>query len=164
SLIQPVGDLVLSDGFNTITVPQMKVDVIKSRTDDSGTVWEMRLLDRRWKWVDKGAVLGMYNQVQDDGTGKLIAWTIRSPAELAAILLREMGENPLAALNMPPGLSSADVANQTAYYEAGDNAPVTGTNLAVHWDGIPPAGALASLCEMYGRRIAYNLLSDTIDI
>jgi hypothetical protein len=147
------GDLVLTDGNETVVFPSCKVDNIKVEMDDRGVYWSVALLDRRWKWGDLGILNGCFNQL--DVFGKLIPWTIRSPTELAIIALNAMGEVGYT-LNLPPGLNYPGPAVQSGITN------ISGVNPPVNWDGVPPAQALASLAEQFGCRVIYRLSTNSV--
>src|SRR4051794_5528724 len=73
------GDLVITDGNITVTIPDMRVDELKMDSDDNGFVSAIRLVDRRWKWRELGGIFCDANQL--DPFGHLIPWTVRSPRE-----------------------------------------------------------------------------------
>ncbi len=165
-LPQPVypsgrGNLIITDGYSSIVLPDCKVDEVKGDTGGSGTDLALLIADRRWRWRDTGAISGEYNQL--DPLGKLIPWTIRSPRELAVLCLEALGERRYS-IDMPPGLTRAVGQGLNAFVGVGINFPPTGTNPCIKWDGEPPANCLQRLCDMFGRRIVYNILTDSIDI
>ncbi len=153
------GTLTISDGNETVVLPGCKMDALKIEQDDSGIVWSLEIVDRRWRWRDLGLINGWYNQ--QDPHGKLIPWTIRSPTELAQLCLDAMGQAN-AVLNLPPGLdSSVGIAQQTML-PTGINYPSTGTNPPIDWKGVPPAQALQQVAEMFGCRVVYQHATDTV--
>jgi hypothetical protein len=159
------GNLVISDGYETITIPDAKVNQLKvhettTPSGDKAFVWTLEIVDRRWKWRELGEINGCYNQ--PDPHGKLIPWTIQSPEELALLCLDAMGE-PFSKIDLPTGFTS-DVGKEAEKL----NPPwigvqnTTGTNPPVNWEAEPPAHALAQLCELFGRRVIYQLSTDSI--
>jgi hypothetical protein len=147
------GDLVITDGVDTVTVPGCRLNGLKVGMDDRGAFWSLEIVDRRWRWRELGAIFGAYNQL--DPHGKLIPWTIRSPTELAALCLEAMGETNFT-LNLPPGLSNPGHAT---------TAPVpnvSGVNPPINWEGLPPAVALQQVAELFGCRVIYQLQTDTV--
>jgi hypothetical protein len=149
-----VGNLIITDDVGTVTIPDCKVDSMVMEHNASGRVWSFAILDRRWKWRDLGQISGCYNQL--DPHSKLIPWTIRSPRELAVLCLEAMGERNYE-IDMPPGLSRADGANPSTDPAHLGVIPTTGTNPPVNWEQEPPAQALTRLCEIFGRRVIYQL-------
>ncbi len=153
------GSLVFSDGVNNpITIPDCKVDRLDVQIDGGGQSWVLTIVDRRWRWRF-GFIQGSFNQL--DPHGKLLAWTIRSPTELATFCLNAMGETNYT-LNLPVGLDSSVGQNVTQFLPTGINWPSTGTNPPVNWNGIPPATALNQLADQYGCRVIYDPLTDSI--
>jgi hypothetical protein len=157
--IEPNGTIAFSDGLQNGGIPTCRVDRVSGHTDGSGTTWTLILEDRRWYWRT-GAIFGRYNQL--DNRGKLVPWTIRSPNELAILCLEAMGEVGYTITGLPNGLTSAIGQNLNRYLLLGENYPQTLSNPSVIWDGLPPAQALAQLCDRYGCRVIYNPLSDSV--
>lgn len=157
-LPQPVfpamfGNLVITDGNETVTIPGCRIDSLKVEQDESGTVWALEIVDRRWRWRDLGAIFGCYNQL--DPHGKLIPFTIRSPRELALLCLAAMGE-PRFRLNLPPGINNPGPLVAQPIPENG------GVNPPINWTGIPPAQALQQVAEQFGCRVVYQLATDSV--
>lgn len=155
------GDLVFFDGSERVVIPQARITRIRSEIGSSGQEWFMEFVDRRWRWRDFGAIAGWYNQL--DPHGKLIPWTVRSPVELATYCLRAMGESGFS-VDMPAGLSRAFGANFRNFMTTGTNLPPTGTNPPIDWRYIPPAQALQSLAEQFGRRVVYDPISNRVSV
>lgn len=150
------GDLVLADGVCTIRIPRCKLQQIRAVWNESGTVWVLEIVDRRWMWRDCGGILeGVYNV--PDAAGDVtrpppdsepvlrpktiyIPWTQRTPRQLAELCLRALGEQRFA-INLP----------EIIY-------PLP----AIDWDHVSPAQALSSLVEAYGYRIVYRLDTDSV--
>ncbi len=159
--ILPGGTLLYSDGNQSIPVPNCRVDRVAGHTDSSGTAWTLIIQDRRWQW-QYGCIFGRYNQI--DNRGKLVPWTIRSPVELATLCFQAMGETGYTISGLPDGLTAAAGQNVNRYLLAGENFPQTLSNPPVVWDGLPPAQALAQLCDRYGCRVIYNPTTDAVSI
>lgn len=148
------GDLAITDGFRTVVIPACRVNSVKVDQGDGGTCWNLEIVDRRWRWRSLGGISGCYNQL--DPKGKLIPWTIRSPTELAGLCLEAMGEVGYS-VDMPDGLAYPG--------PSGTRRPTintTGVNTPVDWIAVPPAQQLQSIAEQFGRRIVYNLQTDTV--
>ena len=155
------GDLEVTDGFNTFTVYDCKLDYfVADRQGGSGTEWEMRLLDERWKWA-YSVVGGWYNQL--DPHAKLIPSTVRSPTELALICLEAMGVTRYT-VDMPPGVSSSDAENLPEFLTTGVNFPQIGINPPVDWFYENAAVCLSQLCDQCGRRLVYDPITRTVHI
>jgi hypothetical protein len=131
-----VGPLVFTFGSVVVTFPGCKLDYHSLQWDERGQVWRMQILDRRWSWK-WGKIAGHYNVYADDATvqGKgLDDSTEKSPRELAKLCLEEMGESRYSLGDLPD-----------------EPRP------EIHWDGIPPAEALADLCDQLGCRVVLGL-------
>jgi len=137
SKIALTGDLVLDDNVNRIVIPRCKVDAIKARKDGAGEVWDVVILDRRWRWRELGAISGTYNTL--DPNGKPIQWTVRTPRQLAELCLLALGEQRYTI-----------------------NLPAVAVNPPVQWEHVPPAQALASLADSLGCRVIYRLDTDSV--
>lgn len=153
------GDFIFFDGVGRVTIPKCRLNKVESQMTDTGEVWLLTLVDRRWKWKELGFINGCYNQL--DPRGKLIPWTIKSPRELAETCLSAMGESN-ARVDMPPGLDSTFGANVNRFLNLGENFPLSGVNPPVNWEWEPPAQALQKVCDQFGRRVIYNLAEDSI--
>lgn len=152
------GTLAFSDGTRSVAIRDCKLESIKSSLTSQGTSFTLEIVDRRWRW-QYGGISGNYNQ--KDENGKLVPYTIRSPQELAALLLAEMGEtNPFVIL--PPGLPKQAGADLNRYLRLGQNYPQTLTNPEQVWDHTNPAQALARLCERWGCRVVYQPVMDRV--
>jgi hypothetical protein len=147
------GDLVITDGNESVTIPGCKVDDLKVEQDSNGVYWSLTIVDTRWRWRDLGAITGCYNQL--DPHAKLYPWGIQSPTELAILCLNALGVTSYT-LNLPPGIDNPgpNVAQPIVN--------VSGTNPPVNWNYLPPAQALQQLAEMYGCRVIYQLYNDSI--
>jgi hypothetical protein len=153
------GDVTLSDGVGSVTVPGCRVDSVKSEINGGELTWTVYLQDRRWKWADFGVISGCYNQL--DERGKLIPWTIRSPQELAILCLTAMEETGYT-LQLPAGLTRAFGQGVDKYLTPGQLFPQTGLNPPVNWDAITPATALQQMADLFGCHVVYNLATDTV--
>lgn len=128
------GDLVFTDNFTTITIRNCKVDTLRDR---GGGVWDLMILDRRWKWKELSAVSGWYNQF--DPFSKYLPYTMRTPLALAELCLKAMGEKNYRII-----------------------LPNVAVLPPVQWDYAVPANALASLCDSLGCRVILRLDTDTV--
>lgn len=150
------GKLFWSDGKMGMALSNCKLARMTPAFGPGGYTYTLEILDRRWQWAHgtfpNGG--GKYNQL--DPNGKLIPWTIRSPTELALICLKAMGETQFRIEGLPKGLGSRDARRVTKYLETGQNYPLTDANPPVNWEGIPPAVALAELCDRYGCRVIFQ--------
>lgn len=150
------GNLHWSDGKMGMALSNCKLSRMTPSFGPGGYIFTLEILDRRWQWAHgtfpNGG--GKYNQL--DPNGKLIPWTIRSPNELALICLQAMGETQFRIEGLPKGLGSRDARRVTKYLETGQNYPLTAANPPVNWEGVPPAVALAELCDRYGCRVIFQ--------
>lgn len=127
--------LQIEYGNLSIIWPDCRVDRIDIGEDAAGqTVWRLTILDRRWRWSDRGAVSGYYNVRRDGLAANIITETLKSPRELARLCLDEMGETQYDLSQMP------NVARPE-----------------IEWDFTLPAEALARLCDSLGCRVALGI-------
>lgn len=111
--------------------PDCKIDQATYRKTQSGFVWQIDILDRRWKWAF-GAISGLYNVRA--ASGDIIDGTEKTPQELAQLCFEALGESGYDVSLMP-----------------NDARP------QVVWDQDNPAQELAQLCEDLGCRIVPTL-------
>lgn len=149
------GDLVITDGNETVVLPACKVQSVKIERDDRGFYWILEIVDRRWRWRDFGFLNGCFNQLAPLGQQHLLPYTVRSPTELAVLCLTAMGETNYD-LNLPPGIN-----NPGPFYPF-PVLNVSGVNPPVNWDGVPPAQALQQLADRCGCRIIYRWSTDSV--
>lgn len=157
------GTLVITDGFRSLVLPDCKVADVQAETTSAGKELTLRIYDRRWKWGEYGSISGVYNQL--DPHGKLILWTVRSPIQLAVLCLDAMGESGYT-IDLPDGIDGPVTPPNTIpdFLNPGQNLPVTVTNPPINWLGEPPFQALQRLCDLYGRRIVLNVVTNRIAI
>ncbi|REK19175.1 MAG: hypothetical protein DWQ37_01930 [Planctomycetota bacterium] len=136
-----VGTLTFTwNGFE-VRLPDCKVDRGNLVRNESGEVWQVSLVDRRWKWRF-GHVSGRYNvrrsdatvQGTDGGSDELVVDTERTPQQLAEIYLEAMGETAFDVSPLP-----------------NDARP------PVDHDYDNPAQALGELCDHLGCRVVLRL-------
>ena len=172
--------LAIYDGVGAVVIPGCRLERTLVDHGPSGIEIIADYSDRRWRWRDFGVLNGCYNQL--DPHGKLIWWTVRSPLELAILCLDAMGETGYE-IDMPPGLSSKAarilltpprvkgrgrpkvgevVRPPEDFLAPGTNLPPTGTNPPINWEGEVPAQALQRLCDIFGRRVVYDLAGDRV--
>lgn len=165
-LPQPVfpalfGTLLITDGNETVPLPDCKLDALKLEYGSDGIIWSLEITDRRWKWKDLGQISGCYNQL--DPRGKLIPWMIRSPLELTILCLRALDERKYR-IDVPAGVDSASGSNIKNFLSGGQNFPPTGVNPPVDWQAEPPAQALEKLASQFGRRVVLSLADNSVSI
>lgn len=160
-----IGDLAITF-LPLLQVPivlyNCRIDKASFEYDQSGLVWRLSILDRRWAFrfagdgspdYAGGPVSGWFNQRFDSvqpaptpldqmGTyqlGSLNPDTIRTPRWLAEQLLLAMGEEGYDILVLPDNIDSSPLPE-------------------VVWDMDLPAVALQDLCERLGCRIVIDPL------
>lgn len=131
SLPTLIGDLVMSCGSGTITVPGCKVNSVAYRLNKSGSRLSVSLLDRRWKWA-WGEIDGSYNTTLPGGI--LRPDNERTPQQLAELCLQAMGETGYDVSGLPS-----------------EPRP------DVEWSGANPAQELDALANRYGCRVVLTL-------
>jgi hypothetical protein len=151
--IAAFGTLQIGDGVRKLVLNGCRVARMTGQASSDGTTWTLEIEDRRWMWPNLAGISGTYNRM--DERGKLVPWTIRSPAELAVLCLDAMGEKRYK-INLPAGLKRADGKNLERYLLAGENFPQSLPNPPTVWDHTPPAEALARLADYYGCRVVYQ--------
>lgn len=170
------GTLVLGDGATgvTLTFPDCCCrgdSRPKAKTADEVVV---RLQDRRWRWKYGFPVDGHYNQ--EAGSGKLVPWAVRSPWQLAYLLLTRLGElaNPADQIDLPGGLALGPpgmgamgpldraISPAGQYLGLGQNYALTSNNPETRWASRPAAQALADLAEYYGRLLVLDPIDDRV--
>jgi hypothetical protein len=129
------GDLTITDGQRSVTLRDCKVDRMDS--DKSGSVWQLYIFDRRWKWAFK-TISGRYNERDD--FNELKPETKRSALELAILCLNRMGELDTAGVD---GLPT-------------DQYP------PVDWVAENPAAALEGIAGQYGCRVVYQPIANRV--
>lgn len=124
----PQGDLVLSDGIRTVTLPDCAIIDAQQERSPTGVSLVFTLVDRRWKW-EFTTIDGEYNRPVDQTD---IQWE-KTPQQLAALLLDAMNETSYSVSNLP-----------------NDVRP------HVKWRGDNAADQLHKLCTDLGCEIAFN--------
>lgn len=126
------GPLGITFGGRRMVFPGCRLDSIAAVTaPDGSTVWELRILDRRWVWQETGRVSGFYNA--RDGS-KIRKGTEKDPRQLAAICLKALGENGFDVSALPRN-----------------------PRPEVDWDYTRPAEALAAICDQFGCMVCLGL-------
>lgn len=90
----------------------------------------LHIVDRRWAWVNRGWIRGLYNF--REGNGKLREQHKKNPQELARLLFEAMGETKFDVSALP---------NDAFPY--------------CEWDG-NPSRYLETLCASFGCRVSLN--------
>ncbi len=122
------GVLLFAYGPTRLTFPGCRADRSSLRISESGQIWSVKILDRRWKWIAGGEISGHYNL--HNAAGELQTATRKTPQQLATLCLRAMGESGFSVAKMP-----------------------NGTNPEVHWSSTNPAVALEELCSRFNCRV-----------
>ena len=129
------GDLVFRYGKLKLRFPEAIAEHVSvyMREDMQGRfLWEIAVLDRRWKWR-YGEISGRYNVRLPNGT--IEPDTKKTPIELATLLLSAMGEKGYSISALP------------------SKEP----NPEVNWDKANPAKELAKLAEQFGCVVTLSL-------
>jgi hypothetical protein len=129
--VAPTGTLTLMFGDSVVSFPNCCADHGSAEFTGSGEIWQLQILDRRYKWA-WGEISGSYNLRWSDGT--INESTKRSPRQLARLCLDAMGEK-----------------------SANCNALPSDGNPTVEWSYTNPADALAELCDLYGCYVVLGL-------
>lgn len=130
-LVPSVDTLTWEFGSEVRRFPKCLADSASFERNSQGLIWRLKILDRRWMWK-WGAIRGSYNRRLPDWS--VLSTTEKTPQELAALLLDEMGET---------GYEVGDLPNETR--------PLA------EWDSVVPAEALAELCEQLGCRVVLGI-------
>lgn len=125
------GPLQFRFGSSEWTFQDCRLASIRSRLTENGNVFDLTILDRRWKWSELGRISGFYN-VRENESIKLD--TEKTPHELAILCLSEMQETNFDISQLP-----------------NDARP------EIDWDYTRPAEALAALCDLLGCMIVLGL-------
>lgn len=129
--VADVGPLVLHYGGGRIVFPDCKADKADFEIGAERRIMALTVLDRRWKWRLHGRISGYYNVHKGDG---ILAATLKSTRQLAALCLDAMGETQYDVSQLP----------SDAYPQ-------------IEWDYELPAEALARLVEAAGFRVVLSL-------
>lgn len=143
------GDFTFSDGQRTVTIRDCKLASVQTSSNESGYTYIYHFLDRRWRWRF-GEVSAHFNA--RDRRDNLIPWMAKTPREMAEYLLDRMGERNYI-LDLPDGVSQAELDTTRNNPAPGEKTPETRTNPEVFWDGDNPAVALDRLCQQFNRRL-----------
>lgn len=123
-----VGDLVFRFGEVKLRFADCVLQSGALRLGRGGQVWNLRIVDRRWKW-QYGTVSGRYNIRGEDGRIDR-RLPQKTPQQLAALLLEAMNESGFSVSALPAKARPEVV-----------------------WDHANPARELAELCEALGCRV-----------
>lgn len=150
--IRSFGDLVISDGFGSVTLRGCRISDIGFSASPSGArTVVLSIVDRRWQWR-YGAISGQYNQLDPFpdpdlfppgeyviAGGPYAPGTYRLAHHLMADCLVQMGERKLPLIDPAPAV------------------PVP-----VQWDDDNPADALSGLAAQVGYRLVYQPNADRV--
>jgi hypothetical protein len=100
-----IGDLVIGDDLNSVTIYNCIVDGTSLRRSENGMIIGVTLKDSRWTWQRAG-ITGMYN-VRRIG-GVIDTPTERSPRQLLTLLFTAMG-SPSVDVSAVPNSSRPEV-------------------------------------------------------
>jgi hypothetical protein len=132
STISNTGDLVFSDGFNTVTVPDCRL--LEGKVINAKRYVSFVVLDRRWRWALK-TIKGWYNQ--RDNLDQIKPETLMQIPDLINLLMNALGETQWNSDDIPEVL---DV-----------NLP------AINWDVANAGDELEKLLQPFGFRVCYQV-------
>jgi len=155
--IQATGDLTISYGDESITLPNCLVDSAHIDQSLQGYIGRLTILDRRWLWKF-GYISGHYNvrlpsgsnadegfnsqaRAVDGSSTKIRSGTEMAPQDIATQCLQAMGEQNFDVSALP-----------------NDARP------EIDWSWTNPAEALQALCEGLGCRVTYVIDSDSVTV
>lgn len=121
----------------TFTFPDCKLEAPQLDTGQSGAVWRLPILDRRWKW-QFAHIFGSYNIRKPNGT----YLREKTPQELASLLLDSMGESGYNVSQLP------NDARPERYWETGADS----------------ASELDRLCSELGCIVVLNWQTNRVEI
>lgn len=138
------GDLILRYGSFYRKIPDCIVDQVQFKFDSNGYIWQMVILDRRWKWQylhkEGKHVSGRWNIRQPHGPVEVMdPKTKKKARDIMIECLTQMGE-----------------LRKVRFAQA-----VPELYPEIDWDRENPARALASICDLCGMRVVYRF-DDTI--
>lgn len=139
--LDPEGPLRLGlDDGDTLEFPDCAVATahIRQHRDRGWPIWAVHFLDRRWRWRFKRC-WGDWNRRLSDGT--VDEATQKTPGELAALLLAELGESGYDVSQMPSGVYPR-----------------------CHWDAERTDLALQKLCDYVACEVILNPLTNRVEI
>lgn len=175
----------VTDGTTTrvVTLPDCRLASPSLGFSATDVVLRLQLYDRRWRWAEGFPAHGHFNQ-QDDHR-KLVPWSVRSPFQIAVMLLTHMGEPAppggwQTAVDLPGGLAhptdlplgvppphpTLDLVIDPAddYLKAGTDYTRSRTNPVTVWTATPAAVALAQYVEQWGRAVCLDPLTNAVSI
>jgi hypothetical protein len=125
------GPLAITYGNTVLTFPGCRLSENSFEYDDSGAVWRLGIMDRRWSWK-YGYVRGSYNLRWPNG--QLNTTTEQTVPQLMAMCLDALQEQTYDLSDVP-----------------------TLARPEVHWDYDGAAQALADLADQVGCRVVLGL-------
>jgi hypothetical protein len=138
--INGTGNLSFTFAGNFVNLFRCRVDFGSMQwSSESGQTAIIKIWDRRWAWQAGGEIYGRYNVQYTDGS--FDQTTVKTPQQLATLLLQAMGEGNFDVSALP------------------NNA-----RPFVDWDGHHPATELDRLCEKFGCRVCLRIGSDSVVI
>lgn len=143
SVAQTLGTLTFRyDGSEVVRFRDCAPTQPMHTRSQAGNKMTVRILDRRWRWA-YGEINGRYN-LRHPKSGEIDVTTVKSPRELAVMLLIAMGET---------GFDVSRIAGQ--YNDARPE---------VNWIMANPANELQTMCESLGLVVVWNYLADVVEI
>jgi hypothetical protein len=120
----------------SVVFPNCRLERPRLSVSRGGKMWQLPIYDRRWKWR-YGYINGSYNVKKPDGTYT----REKTPRQLAALLLDEMGETGYDVSQLP-----------------------NSARPAAEWNNDVPAPLLAQLCSALGCVVCLNPLTNLVEI
>lgn len=133
-----IGDIEVYYGSEYWKIRDCKLIDFNSDFDDQGILYRWTLHDRRWRWQFT-EITGHYNRRTKNN--KLIAYSERTPQQLATLCLRAMGEQGFDVSRLP-----------------------NTTKPEVVWVASNAAQELSKLCASLGCRLVFDPASDRTSI
>lgn len=93
------GDLVFSDGADSVTISDLYVVERAEHDGPDGRYTTLVLKDRRWKWEKEAHVTGEWNK--PEANGAVPDGQIKTARELVALCLEAMGESGYSVAALP---------------------------------------------------------------
>lgn len=135
------GALGIRYGSTSFSLPDCRVDRVDSvRDPDGNLLWNLTIVDRRWRWRECGKISGCYN-TRRDGGARVVPGSEVPARDLARLCLEEMEEEGFNIQAVPV-----------------DQFP------EVNWDYELPAAKLAELVDVLGLRIVTDLTTGKVRI
>lgn len=128
----PGGTLEFAYDYVSLAFTDCVIDRCTMQRNGQGLIWQLAILDRRWKWAGNGEISGHFNIHDEDGS--IRPSTEKTPRELIEMLFEELRESDYSIDDVPDTMRPE-----------------------VEWVTAKPADALADLCDDIGCRVVLDL-------